>query len=217
MKTNKINNLVSYLISIFLITISVSIHAETTIAGIQHEWAKANYETSKKQQEKAFETLVEQAREHAASQPGKAEPKVWLAIVLSTQAGVTGGLGALGKVKEARKFLEEAEKIDASVLDGSIYTSLGSLYYQVPGWPVGFGKSSKAEEYLQKALAVNPDGIDPNYFYGDFMLEEGEYEKAVKYLKKAQAAPARPDRPLADKGRQKEIADKLIIARDKLK
>ncbi len=211
------NNLISYLISFLLVTISVSTQAETTIADIQHEWAKANYETPEKQQEKAFETLVKKARAFAASQPSKAEPKTWLAIVLSTQAGVTGGLGALGKVKEARKILEEAEKIDATVLNGSIYTSLGSLYYQVPGWPIGFGKSSKAEEYLQKALAANLDGIDPNYFYGDFMLEEGKFEKAVKYLEKAQAAPARPDRPLADKGRQKEIADKLIIARNKLK
>ncbi len=210
-------NFTSILIGLFLITQTVLVNAETTLADIQHDWAVANYETPKKEQKKVFETLVEKARGLVAAQPGKAEPKVWLAIVLSTQAGVTGGLGALGKVKEARKLLEAAEKIDATVLNGSIYTSLGSLYYQVPGWPVGFGKSSKAEEYLQKALAVNPDGIDPNYFYGDFMLEEGQYDKAVKYLEKAQSAPARPDRPLADKGRQKEISEKLAIAKSKLK
>ena len=58
------------------------------------------------------------------------------------------------------------------MLNGSVYTSLGSLYYQVPGWPIGFGSDKKAESYLKKALAVNPDGMDPNYFYGDFMLQE---------------------------------------------
>ena len=209
-------NFISILIGLFLITQTVLVNAETILADIQHDWAVANYETPKKEQEKAFETLVEKARGLVASQPGKAEPKVWLAIVLSTQAGVTGGLGALGKVKEARKLLEAAQKIDATVLNCSIYTSLGSLYYQVPGWPLGFGKTSKAEEYLQKALAMNPDGIDPNYFYGDFMLKEKKYDEAVKYLKKAQSAPPRPDRPLADQGRQKEIAKKLVIAKSKL-
>ena len=186
------------------------------IVSIQHQWARANYETPENEQEQAFEELVAEARKLVESNPGSAEPRVWLAIVLSTDAGVTGGFGALGKVKEARRELEAAEKIDPDVLHGSIYTSLGSLYYQVPGWPIGFGDDEKAEEYLKKALAMNPDGIDPNYFYGDFMLEEDNYQEAVKYLEKAAAAPARPERPVADKGRQAEIQAKLQQARKKL-
>ena len=97
------------------------------IIRIQHQWARANYETPASEQEKAFEALVTEARKLVESNPGQAEPRVWLAIVLSTDAGVTGGLGALGKVKEARRELEAAEKIDPDVLQGSIYTSLGSL------------------------------------------------------------------------------------------
>ena len=186
------------------------------IVDIQHAWAKANYDTTEDQQEKAFEELVKQAQAVADSYPDKAEPKVWQAIVLSTQAGVVGGLGALGKAKEARKLLEAAEAIDPDVLDGSIYTSLGSLYYQVPGWPIGFGNDDKAETYLKKALTLNPDGIDPNYFYGDFMLEEGKPQEAVKYFEKAMNAPQRPNRPLADTGRKKEIAAKLTRAKEQL-
>lgn len=183
---------------------------------IQHQWARANYDTPENQQEKAFEALVAEAQKLADLNPDSAEAKVWLAIVLSTDAGVTGGLGALGKVKEARRQLEAAEKINPDALNGSIYTSLGSLYYQVPGWPIGFGDDEKAERYLKKALAINPDGIDPNYFYGDFMLEEGNYQQAIKYLEKAAAAPHRPGRPLADKGRQAEVQQKLQQAREKI-
>jgi tetratricopeptide (TPR) repeat protein len=186
------------------------------IVDIQHNWAKANYDTAEDQQEKAFEDLVKQAQAVVDANPDKAEPKVWQAIVLSTQAGVVGGLGALGKVKAARKLLEEAEKIDPDVLNGSVYTSLGSLYYQVPGWPLGFGSDDQAEEYLKKALTVNPNGIDPNYFYGDFMLEEGKPAEAIKYLEKAMNAPARPNRPLADQGRKREIAAKLTKAKEQL-
>lgn len=183
---------------------------------IQHQWARANYDTPENQQEKAFEALVAEAQKLADLNPDSAEAKVWLGIVLSTDAGVTGGLGALGKVKEARRQLEAAEKINPDALNGSIYTSLGSLYYQVPGWPIGFGDDEKAERYLKKALAINPDGIDPNYFYGDFMLEEGNYQQAIKYLEKAAAAPPRPGRPLADKGRQAEVQQKLQQAREKI-
>ena len=183
---------------------------------IQHQWAKANYDTPENQQEKAFEALLAEAQKLADLNPDSAEAKVWLAIVLSTDAGVTGGFGALGKVKEARRQLEAAEKINPAALYGSIYTSLGSLYYQVPGWPIGFGDDEKAETYLKKALAINPGGIDPNYFYGDFMLEEGNYQQAIKYLEKAAAAPPRPGRPLADKGRQAEVQQKLQQAREKI-
>ena len=186
------------------------------IVDIQHAWAKANYDTAEDQQEKAFEELVRQAQAVADSYPDKAEPKVWQAIVLSTQAGVVGGLGALGKVKEARDLLEAAEAIDPNALDGSIYTSLGSLYYQVPGWPIGFGNDDKAEKYLKKALTLNPDGIDPNYFYGDFMLEEGKPQEAMKYFEKAMNAPQRPNRPLADTGRKREIAAKLTKVKEQL-
>jgi tetratricopeptide (TPR) repeat protein len=203
---------------VILLGINTVVYADlnSDILNIQQQWARANYATPADAQEQAFGDLVSDARKLSDQWSGKAEPLVWLAISLSTDAGVNGGLSALGKVKEARKYLETAEKIDAQVLDGSVYTSLGSLYYQVPGWPIGFGDDDKAEVFLKKALAINPEGIDPNYFYGDFQLEEGNYEIAAEYLTQASKAPARPERPLADKGRQAEIANKLEEVRKKL-
>ncbi|MCK9247307.1 MAG: tetratricopeptide repeat protein, partial [Anaerolineaceae bacterium] len=102
-------------------------------------------------------------------------------------------------------------------LQGSAYTSLGTLYANVPGWPVGFGDSEKAEELLKQAIAINPDGIDSNYFYGKFLLTEKRYPEAREYLTKAQNAAPRVDRPLADAGRQKEIAAALANVNKKLK
>ncbi|WP_457676621.1 tetratricopeptide repeat protein [Thiolapillus sp.] len=183
---------------------------------IQHAWAVANYQTPEEQQEAAFEKLVARARDLVKRYPDEAAPKVWLAIVLSTDAGVNGGLGALGKVKEARRLLEAAEKMDPMTLNGSIYTSLGSLYYQVPGWPIAFGNDEKAEQYLKKALQINPGGIDPNYFYADYLLENDQPGKALEYLRKALAAPARPDRPIADQGRRKEVEQAMTRARKML-
>ena len=206
------------LISFLLFCVSTPSLAgiDAEILSLQQRWATVNYDTADNAQGKAFELLTADARKLVEARPGSAEPLVWLAIILSSDAGASGGLSALGKVKEARKLLEQAEKIDPVVLNGSVYTSLGSLYYQVPGWPIGFGSDAKAEQYLQKALEINPDGIDPNYFYGDFLLEEGKYADAIRYLEKARQAPPRPDRPLADKGRQGEIASKLDRARSRL-
>ncbi|RMZ61404.1 tetratricopeptide repeat protein, partial [Vibrio anguillarum] len=69
-----------------------------------------------------------------------------------------------------------------------------------------FGDDVKAEELLQRALLINPTGIDANYFYGDFLAEQGRTDEARKYLLQAQQAPARPQRAIADAGRQQEIA-----------
>ena len=59
-----------------------------------------------------------------------------------------------------------------AALDGSAYTSLGTLYYKVPGFPIGFGDHKKARQLLEAALKVNPDGIDSNYFYGEYLFDE---------------------------------------------
>lgn len=172
---------------------------------LQKGWAVAKYRTPENEQEAAFEQLTKQAEELVEANPGKAEALIWEAIIVSSDAGVTGGLGALGKVKKARDLLLKAEAIDAKALDGSVYTSLGSLYYQVPGWPLGFGDDDKAEEYLKKALSQNPDGIDPNYFYADFLIEDHRFDEAAVYIDKALAAPDRPGREVADEGRREEV------------
>lgn len=176
---------------------------------IQQRWAEIQYQLPEAQREKSFETLAKHSEQLLAAYPNRAEPLIWHAIVQSTWAGAKGGLGALKLVREARRNLEAAVAIDDTALEGSAYTSLGSLYYQVPGWPVGFGNSDKARRYLQKALVINPDGIDPNYFFADYLIEQGEKERARAYLERALAASDRPGRALADQGRREEIRQRM--------
>jgi tetratricopeptide (TPR) repeat protein len=185
------------------------------ILDIQHQWEHIHYQIPEDQQDAAFPPLEEQADALIKQYPARAEPLVWKAIVLSTHAGAKGGLSALSMVREARDLLEQAEKIDPNVLNGSIYTTLGSLYYQVPGWPLGYGDDKKAEVFLKKALAINPTGMDANYFYGDFLYRKGHYLEALSVLEKAMHAPDRVDRPLADEGRRKEIQAVIAKIKDK--
>lgn len=140
---------------------------------------------------------------------------VWEGIVYSSYATAKGGLGALSLAKHARKSYEEAIAINGDVMGGSVYTSLGVLYSKVPGWPIGFGSDQKALEYLERGLLMNPDGIDSNYFYAEFVFrEKDDYLKAKQHLLKAKQAAPRPGRPKADLGRHQEI-DLLMVKVEK--
>ena len=185
---------------------------DAELAAVQAAWAAANYETpAGAARVQAFEALSKRAQGMVDAFPGKPEPLIWQGIVLSTYAGAKGGLGALSLAKQSRAALEAALKIDPGALQGSAYTSLGTLYYKVPGFPIGFGNKGKAREYLQHALAINPDGIDPNFFYGELLLEEDEYPQAIEHLQRALRAPQRPGREAADADRRKEI--EVLIAK----
>lgn len=184
---------------------AASLDAE--LLDIQQAWARINYSAAPVDQKAMeFGQLATKAAALSASQPGRAEPMVWHGIALASQAGTKGGLGALSLAKQARSVLESSLKIDAAALSGSAHTSLGTLYHKVPGFPVGFGDDKKARKHLETALKLNPTGIDPNFFYAEFLLDEGETALAIKHLKIAQAAPSRPGRETADAGRRQEIA-----------
>lgn len=181
----------------------------STVPQVRDRWAQINYQVPKAQRESAFEDLLHQAERIRQAQPRDASALIWEGIVLSSLAGEKGGVGALGLVKRARADFETAIKLDADALDGAAYTSLGALYYQVPGWPLGFGDDDTARTMLRKGLAIDPDGIDANYFYGDFLRDQKDWAGARAALQKALAAPARPGREVADAGRRQEAQARL--------
>lgn len=187
--------------------------ADDEIAQLQRDWEAIRYRVAAAERARRFEALAAKAHEVSQSHPGRAEPLVWEGIIVSSLAGERGGLGALSLVKQAKSLYEAAIQIDGNVLDGSAYNSLGVLYYKVPGWPLGFGDKAKARELLRKALALNPMGIDPNFFYGEYLLETGQPQEAVSYLERALQAPPRPGRELADAGRREEARQLLEKAR----
>ena len=182
---------------------------------LQERWAEVNYQLASNLQESAFEQLITEAANVTTMYPDSAEAWIWSGIIKSTYAGVKGGLGALSLAKAAKADLEIAISINPDALDGSAYNTLGTLYFSVPGWPIGFGDDDYAEELLTRALALNPDGIDPNYFYASYLVSESRYAEAREFLLKAQQSPMRPGRAVADAGRQMEITELLAEIADK--
>lgn len=191
--------------------------ADEAVLQLAHEWAHIKYELPEKAQEKAYADLAEKAHAVAQRYPNRAEPLIWEAIIKSTYAGAKGGFGALGLMKEARDLLLAAEKINPKAMNGAIYTSLGSFYYMVPGWPIGYGDDDKAYEYLKKGLEIGPNEMDAHFFMGDFLFRKHKYKEAAEHLRKVLALPDVPERPVYSKGRKAEAAALLAKVEKKLR
>lgn len=186
------------------------------VVAIRDQWAQVAYVTPKAQRASAFESLASQSARLVEERPKDADALIWDGIVRSSLAGERGGLGALSLAKQARRDFEAAIGLDPDALEGAAHTSLGALYYQVPGWPIGFGDEAKARQHLERALAISPDDIDANYFHGDFLREQRDWAGAAAAFGKALAAPARPGREVADRGRRAEATRKLAEVRERL-
>ncbi len=166
---------------------------------IAEEWATAKYlSSSDSERQTKMDAIGAEADALVQRYPGRVEPMIWDGIVTSERASLTWGLTALNYATRARDILLEAQKLDPRALDAGAATSLGVLYYRVPGFPVGWGDNSKARQYLEQAVANAPNGRDAHYFYADFLYEQGEYDKAEQVLKAALALPRHPERPVWD-------------------
>ncbi|WP_226668786.1 tetratricopeptide repeat protein [Microbulbifer aggregans] len=197
-------------------TTSWASNPSDTLASLQREWAQIKYRLPEKQQVAQFETLINRAQAATSANPESADLWVWSGIIRASYAGAKGGLGALSAVKAAKADLEQAIALNGRVQDGAAYTSLGSLYYQVPGWPIGFGDDKKAETYLKKGLEYGADDIDANYFYADYLFKRKDYPRALEYVSKAEHAPKDLARPLASEGRMGEILKLKAMIQEKL-
>ena len=182
-------------------------------------WAHVNYEIKDPRAEVVeAEKYTARAADLAKLYPDRAAPLAWEALFILCDADARHDLRSLELARTARHLLERAARIDPSALGpGVIYANLGSLYAQLPGFPLSFGDSEKAKRYLEQAVAASPDGLDSNYFYGDFLYRQGQAPKATQTLKKALAAPARPGRWVADGGRKWEAGQLLIKIHHKVK
>jgi tetratricopeptide (TPR) repeat protein len=178
--------------------------AAPTLSDIQQQWDITNFSLTGDAQVAAFEELQAESEAYTTANPDQAEGWIWRGIIDSSFAGAKGGLGALSLAKSARKHFDKAIAIDDTAMKGSAYTSLGTLYYSVPGWPIGFGDDEKAAELLLKGLQLDPTGIDSNYFYAEFLAEQKQADRALEHYRKALNAPAREGRVIADEGRRKQ-------------
>ena len=170
----------------------------------QHAWAKGSYSLPDPLREAYFAQLQQQAHELSEKHPGQAEPLIWEGIITASHAKYQSIFSAGATAKTARDLFLKAIAINPNALDGSALVSLGTLYYKVPR--IGsFGDTDKARDYLERGLKLDPRSMDANYFYGEFLYEQGDKQQAAVYLKRALNAAPRPGRKDADEGRRADV------------
>ena len=122
------------------------------------EWARITYQvTDGDEKEKDLHVLADtaaaiatpQSRSRRAAHLGRHHRQLRGAVCRVPSS-------ALGFAKQARELFEKAGRLDYRALDGAVPTSLGALYYMVPGFPLGFGDNGKARRYLEQGVEISP-------------------------------------------------------------
>ncbi len=171
---------------------------QLAVQKIESEWAHIHYNIAKEQRESAYKHLLEHIKTLNAQYPDKAELIIQQAIIVASNADNINAISALSAIHQARDLLLRAIELDPDASEGAAFVALGSLYYRVPSWPIAYGDNDKARDMLKKALAINPNTIDANYFYGDFLAMQGQQKEAVTYFKRAVAIPVRATQVFSD-------------------
>jgi len=179
---------------------------------IESEWATIYYTKDNSEQSASYPKLLTKLNNTSKQYPNSYELKIWQAIIIATNAAYESPFTALESIKKSKKILESSIAIDPDALQGAAFVTLGTLYYLTPGWPISFGNEDKAEQLLKTGLKLNPNSIDSNYFYADYLLSRDKQEEANKYFRIATNIPSRPSQQLADDSLKHEAALALFEA-----
>lgn len=202
-------------VALMLLFINQSFASPDSPATIESEWAGIYYSTPKNQQEKAYDGLLEKTEHLLANEPDSTELMYWQAVILASRAGLQNGFSALQAINQAKDILEDVIGRKPDTANGSAFVVLGTLYYMVPKWPIAFGDNSKAQALFEQALKINPNSIDANYFYGDFLLGNKKAKEAQTYFEKAIALPSRKSQEFADNQLKNEVKQALLNTKNR--
>jgi predicted Zn-dependent protease len=199
-----INYLTKLAVTLAFVMMTTCAFAEP-IDSVRYGWAQAKYELNGKEQAKAFDSVL---KEIQILREEKAEPEAlldcWEGTTLSSYASQVGGTKGLSMVKKAKALLESSIMADDTVEDGLALGVLGTLYYKVPSWPLGFHDDKKAKKFLKKAVARDPQGAHSNYYYGEYLATKKDNDNAALYLNTALKASEGSSDVVAH-GRQHDI------------
>jgi len=203
------------MIVVFLLLFTQGAVARTMaerVSKIEASWANTSETKPTTERENAFLSLVNDISDVVIAFPDQAEPLIIKSTILLTMAKDASSFVALGLVNQAKTLLDKAIQIDPKAREGSALVTMGVIYHKTPGWPIAFGDDQEAENYLLRALQVNPNGVSSNYYYAALLLEQGNEEQAASHLTKAVNAKLDPNSPSFKIKQEQQNQAKLALA-----
>jgi len=189
--------IVASLLVALVYSTAIAADLDQELAAIIRDYDSANYDSPNDDvKAKAFEAVAKRAESLAKQFPGRAEPLVWQGQAQASQSAFERSLGL---AKQARKTLEAAVAITPNQYAIEAYSTLGSMYANIPGFPISFGDKKKARALYEKALAINSESAGANLGYANLLFKTDDYAGAIKHATVALNAPPRPGRDKANK------------------
>lgn len=132
-----------------------------------------------KEKERFLREGIEIAQKATKLQFDRAEGHFWFASLLGAYAAIKGKKG-FSYLAEIKKEFTLALKYDSTVEEGSGFTALGRIYYQLPSF-MG-GSLEKSLDYLLRAKRISPNNPYTKLYLADTYLSLKRKEEAKKEL-----------------------------------
>ncbi len=176
---------------------------------LENNWAKVRYQVPENMRMNEFNALLISMSHAPLECLNSAEYQIVEAMIKGSMAKLQSRLSALKKIHQIKRHLEKAIKKKPVAMNGQAWILLGLLYDKSPGWPLSIGDDEKAEKAYLEGLKYSQDGLDANYYYGDFLRRKGLIEQAQKYLLKASQLKQRRGHEIADQARLQDVQRSL--------
>jgi len=152
------------------------------------ESARAAYQAGQAAQESKirralFTRGMELARARLANQANDPEGLYWLAVNMGAEALERGKLSALPVVPRMEQLLLTLDKAAPGFEQAGAARVLGRLYHQAPA-VISVGSSTKARQFLLRAVSLAPDHPGNLAFAADFLVDHGDKVRARQFAER---------------------------------
>jgi len=160
---------------------------------------------TKADKELIFDDAYKAVRPYYDSGSNNVPTNYWFALSAGKYGKIHGVLKSLFLVKPMKTAANKVVSKDPGYEDGSAYTILGAIEYEVPG-----GDKKKTIEYCNKKIGYEPNDISANLYLGKAYYDTKAYAKAKERLDIliANAKPETADEK-ADVAEAKELLVKV--------
>jgi hypothetical protein len=85
-------------------------------------------------------------------------------------------------VNDLLDAFHEARKLDPAIDDAGADRSLGILYHELPGWPLGRGDSEKSVYHLREAVRLAPERAANRLVLAKILADADLYDEGWKHI-----------------------------------